>query len=184
MAEKQEKRGRGRPKKPIPIPYSDWQKRLKTPFYPDELDKQLQEYIDSISFMELKTDKDGNPIKNMNGEDIYIRKFVEQPSALGARVKLKISREIWDRMANNDYVKDKMTENDISIAEANAAVISKYKSIFEKYLVDKTISNQGAVGAMFQLKAIYQYNDKPENASAKPVTINLLGGSELEKWAK
>lgn len=118
---------------------------------PKQLQEGITKYLANITTTETKTDKEGNPITNINGETITINKYTEMPTIEGLAKSLKVSPatiKLYGKKEGYDLL------------------INDLMSIQEEYIATGGLNNKlNSTMAIFLLKNNHGYKDKTETAN-------------------
>ena len=70
------------------------------------LSQEIENYFNGITYYEIVTDQNGNPIRNVNGEEIRQLKYAIPPSQQDLCSHLRISRVTWNKYKNAEWAQD------------------------------------------------------------------------------
>jgi len=129
--------------------------------------KEIEEYLEGITYKEPLRDESGNIIKNLKGKEIEVYKYAIQPKVL----------DVLNRIDISSYHFYKQLKKDTDLQNVH----EWFKDIIEAYLQEASLDSKSSTGARFQLGAYYNRSDK-SNESVQDITIKM--DSDISELAK
>ncbi|MBO4265472.1 MAG: hypothetical protein J5922_05275 [Clostridia bacterium] len=120
---------------------------------PSDMEKKINRYFESISRRVPRCDKDGELIKNQNGDDFYSLEWIEPPTLSGLCLYLNISKETFLRYGRN---------------EEYSKTVKWAMGVMENYLENALFRDKQVQGVMFSLKSNYGWDEKENQLLSKP----------------
>lgn len=135
-----------------------------------QLSRAVDKYFASISYELPYTDPNGEPIKNLDGEDIVLIKYVVPPSLQELCLFLDIDASTWENYAKRDEYK---------------SICQDAKLKVEAYLTRELNTRDKPQGIIFNLENNFDWKKKKEvelgEGAQKAIALSSMTIEEKEK---